>query len=123
MRVRSRAFSGDTRMASFTSFYFAIFRKFQAICGFGGHVNPDSAPWDQLYGGFSLQSTQDPQGIFGQLGPQASHYPPLSSGLFPLNANSEVPAENPLWVMLNTSLAPAPPTPGGVNAHNWPGTP
>src|SRR6266852_3682520 len=73
-------FLEGTRMASFTSFYFAIFRKFQAICGAvqQGHVNADSAPWDQLYGGFSLQSTQDPQGIFGQLGPQASHYPPLS---------------------------------------------
>src|ERR1700681_2874641 len=105
MRVRSRAFSKEARMAGFTSFYFAIFRKFQAICGGvqQGHVNADSAPWDQLYGGFSLQSTQDPQGIFGQLGMQASHYPPLSANLRPLNPNSLVPADNPLWVMLNTS--------------------
>jgi hypothetical protein len=109
-------------MAGFTSFYFAIFRKFQAICGGvqQGHVNPDSAPWDQLYGGFSLQSTQDPQGIFGQLGPQASHYPPLSSGLRPLNPASIVPADNPLWVMLNTSLEPSPPTSVLVNGQTWP---
>ena len=109
-------------MPGATSFYFAIFRKFQAICGLigGGHVNPDSAPWDQLYGGFSLQSTQDPQGIFGQLGQQASHYMPLSPGLKPLNPASNDPMQNPLYVMLLNSLVAAPPTSVVVNGQTWP---
>ena len=57
-------------MASVASFYFAMFRRFQAICGGAqqGHANPDSAPANQLYGGFSVQSTQDAQGIFGNSG-------------------------------------------------------
>ena len=95
-------------MASVASFYFAMFKRFLAICGGAqqGHANPDSATWDQLYGGFSLQSVKDAQGIFGQLGPQATHYPPLTPGLFPLKAGSLVPAENPIWAMLNASLAP-----------------
>ncbi|HTG22415.1 MAG TPA: hypothetical protein VK681_20395 [Reyranella sp.] len=95
-------------MASVASFYFAMFRRFQAICGPGGssHVNPDSTQWTYLYGGFSLQSVQDAQGIFGELGPQASHYAPLSPGLSPLKAGSLIPAENPLWAMLNASLVP-----------------
>ena len=74
MRVRSARFLGGTRaMASVASFYFAMFKRFLAICGGAqqGHANPDSAPANQLYGGFSLQSTQDAQGIFKKLGPQA----------------------------------------------------
>jgi hypothetical protein len=95
-------------MASVASFYFAMFKRFQAICGGAqqGHANPDSAPANQLYGGFSVQSTQDAQGIFKKLGPQAASYPPLSPGLQPLNPNSNDPLQNPLWQMLNASLVP-----------------
>lgn len=109
-------------MASVASFYFAMFKRFQAICGTGsGHVNPDSADASTLYGGFSLYFTQDPQGIFGQLGTQATQYPPLSPGLRPLNPASNDPTKNPLWVMLNTSLGPAPqPTTVLVNGQTWP---
>jgi hypothetical protein len=109
-------------MASVASFYFAMFKRFQAICGTGsGHVNPDSADASTLYGGFSLYSTQDPQGIFGQLGTQATSYPPLSPGLRPLNPASNDPMQNPLWVMLNASLGPAPlPTTVVVNNQTWP---
>ena len=37
-------------MASVASFYFAMFKRFLAICGGAqqGHANPDSATWDQL---------------------------------------------------------------------------
>ena len=94
-------------MASVTSFYFAMFKRFQAICGTGsGHLNPDTADANTLYGGFSLESTQDPQGIFKMLGPQATSYPPLAPGLQPLNPNSNDPLQTPLWQMLNASLAP-----------------
>jgi hypothetical protein len=114
-------------MASAASFYFAMFKRFLAICGGAqqGHANPDSAPANQLYGGFSLQSTQDPQGIFKKLGPQAASYPPLSPGLQPLNPNSNDPLQNPLWQMLNASLAPGA-TFGAsvvVNGQTWPAMP
>ncbi len=65
------------------------------------------------------------QGIFGQLGPQATHYPPLTPGLFPLKAGSLVPAENPIWAMLNASLAPGA-TFGAsvvVDGQTWPAMP
>ena len=112
-------------MADVTSFFFAMFKRFQAICGTGsGHVNPDSAPPGTLYGGFSLYSTQDAQGLFGQLGTQASQYPPLSPGLRPLNPASNDPLQNPLYVMLNASLGPAPqPTTVVVNGQTWPTMP
>jgi hypothetical protein len=109
-------------MASVASFYFAMFKRFQAICGGAqqGHVNLDSAPANQLYGGFSLHSTQDPQGLFGQLGTQATQYPPLSPGLRPLNPASNDPLQNPIYVMLNASLGAAPPTTVVVNGQTWP---
>ena len=114
-------------MASVASFYFAMFKRFQAICGGAqqGHANPDSAPANQLYGGFSVQSTQDAQGIFKKLGPQAASYPPLSPGLQPLNPNSNDPLQNPLWQMLNASLVPGA-TFGAsvvVNGQTWPAMP
>ncbi len=114
-------------MASVASFYFAMFKRFLAICGGAqqGHANPDSAPANQLYGGFSLQSTQDAQGIFKKLGPQATSYPPLSPGLQPLNPNSNDPLQNPLWQMLNASLVPGA-TFGAsvvVNGQTWPAMP
>jgi len=110
-------------MPGAASFYFAMFKKFQAICGIfiaPGHVNDDSASASTLYGGFSLQSTQDPFGIFGHLGPQSTTYQ-LSPAMTPLTAGSLVPADNPLWVMLNASLA-APPVPATVvvNGQTWP---
>jgi hypothetical protein len=111
-------------MASVASFYFAMFKRFQAICGTGsGHVNPDSAPASTLYGGFSLYSTQDPQGIFGQLGTQATTWN-LAQGMRPLNPLSNDPLQNPLWVMLNASLGAAPqPTTVVVNGQTWPTMP
>ena len=113
-------------MASVASFYFAMFKRFQAICGTGsGHVNPDTADANTLYGGFSLESTQDPQGIFKMLGPQATSYPPLAPGLQPLNPNSNDPMQTPLWQMLNASLAPGA-TFGAtvvVNGQTWPAMP
>ena len=77
-------------MPGATSFYFAMFKKFQSICGIfiaPGHVNDDSASAGTLYGGFSLQSTQDPFGIFGHLGPQSTTYQ-LSPAMTPLTAGS-----------------------------------
>jgi hypothetical protein len=111
-------------MTSVASFYFAMFKRFQAICGTGsGHVNPDSAPASTLYGGFSLYSTQDPQGIFGQLGTQATTWN-LTQGMRPLNPLSNDPLQNPLWVMLNASLGAAPqPTTVVVNGQTWPTMP
>jgi hypothetical protein len=109
-------------MPGATSFYFAMFRRFQAICGIGGsgHVNPDSTDAQYLYGGFSLQSTQDAQGIFGQLGPQAATWQ-LTPGMQPLNPASNDPMQNPLFVMLNASAAPAPvPTTVVVLGQTWP---
>jgi hypothetical protein len=110
-------------MAS-TSFFFAMFKRFQAICGTGsGHVNPDSAPAGTLYGGFSLYSTQDQQGLFGKLGPQATTWN-LTPGMQPLNPASNDPMQNPLWVMLNASLGPAPqPATVMVNGQTWPTMP
>src|SRR5882757_4029284 len=125
MRVRSaRSLGGPKPMASVASFYFAMFKRFQAICGTGsGHVNPDSAPASTLYGGFSLYSTQDPQGSFGQLGTQATTWN-LAQGMRPLNPLSNDPTLNPLWVMLNTSLGPAPqPATVVVNGQTWPTMP
>ena len=111
-------------MTSVASFYFAMFKRFQAICGTSsGHVNPDSAPAGTLYGGFSLYSTQDPQGLFGKLGAQASTWN-LTPGMQPLNPLSTDPTQNPLWVMLNASLGPAPqPATVVVGGQIWPTMP
>jgi len=100
------------------SFYYAIFKKFQAVTGGNvtpgfGHVNDDASP--ELDGGFSLLETQDQYGLYGHLGPHASDYTidnnntKLNSTQQPLNALSNDPMQNPLFVMLKASL-----TPGGA---------
>jgi hypothetical protein len=100
------------------SFYYAIFKRLQAATGSmsvydgGDHFADD----DTLYlaGGFSLRSTDNKYGIFAQLSYNATHYPDypaLQQYWWPLAPASLVPAENPLWALLNASLMPGP---GGV---------
>ncbi|HMK02044.1 MAG TPA: hypothetical protein VK552_22215 [Reyranella sp.] len=117
------------------SFYYAIFKKFQAVTGGNvtpgfGHVNDDASP--ELDGGFSLLETQDQYGLYGHLGPHASDYiidnnnTKLNSAQQPLNALSNDPMQNPLFVMLKASLTPGgAPGPGPayfvtVNNQEWP---
>jgi hypothetical protein len=100
------------------SFYYAIFKKFQSVSGGNpvpgfGHVNDDNSA--DLDGGFSLLETQDQYGLYHHLGPHAGDYTidnnntKLNSQMQPLNANSNDPMQNPLFVMLKASL-----TPGGA---------
>ena len=90
------------------SFYYAIFKKLQATgASNGAHINKDNTPATQFYGGFSLFSSDDDYGIFGHLAPQSTTWG-YSPTMYPLTPNNTVPAENPLWVMLNASLG----TPG-----------
>jgi len=117
------------------SFYYAIFKKFQAVAGGTvapgfGHVNDDAS--SDLSGGFSLLHTQDQFGLYGHLGPHASDYTidnnntKLNSAQQPLNAMSNDPLLNPLFVMLKASLTPGgAPGPGPyyfvtVNNQEWP---
>src|SRR5216683_2885555 len=117
------------------SFYYAIFKKFQAVAGGTvapgfGHVNDDAS--SDLSGGFSLLHTQDQFGLYGHLGPHASDYTidnnntKLNSAQQPLNAMSNDPLQNPLFVMLKASLTPGgAPGPGPyyfvtVNNQEWP---
>src|SRR5258708_8603140 len=117
------------------SFYYAIYKKFQAVAGGNsapgfGHVNDDASP--ELSGGFSLLETQDQYGLYGHLSPHASDYiidnnnTKLDSAQQPLNALSNDPMQNPLFVMLKASLTPGgAPGPGPyyfvtVNNQEWP---
>jgi len=117
------------------SFYYAIFKKFQAVAGGTvapgfGHVNDDAS--SDLSGGFSLLHTQDQLGLYGHLGPHASDYTidnnntKLNSAQQPLNAMSNDPLQNPLFVMLKASLTPGgAPGPGPMyfvtmNNQEWP---
>jgi hypothetical protein len=116
------------------SFYYAIFKKFQSVAGGNsapgfGHVNDDNS--SELDGGFSLLETQDQYGLYHHLGPHATDYTvdantSLQPSMQALNPNSTDPMQNPLFVMLKTSL-----TPGGaplngqyfyvvVNGQKWP---
>jgi hypothetical protein len=116
------------------SFYYAIFKKFQSVAGGNsapgfGHVNDDTS--SELDGGFSLLQTQDQYGLYHHLGPHATDYTvdaatTLQPSMQALNPNSNDPMQNPLFVMLKTSL-----TPGGaplngqyfyvvVNGQKWP---
>ncbi len=121
-------------MATDPSFFYAIFKKFQASCGsdltFGwGHLSADDDP--ELAGGFSLADPQDQYGINQHLSPHASDYhvdanTTLDSTMQPLNPMSSDPMQNPLYVMLQTSLTPGGvPGPGPyyfvtVNNQKWP---
>jgi hypothetical protein len=111
-----------------TSFYHAIFKKLQAASGSqslyltGDHFADDES--FDLAGGFSLRSTDNKYGIFGQLSHNANtypQYPGLTPGWFPLTPGELDPAKNPLWALLNASLG-APPLPNTVpvNGQDWP---
>jgi hypothetical protein len=116
------------------SFYYAIFKKFEAACGsdlaYGyGHLSADADP--ELAGGFSLQDPPDQYGLFKHLAPHASDYTAdgvgkLDPSMQPLNPASNDPMQNPLYVMLKTSLTPGGLPPGqpyyfvSVNGQNWP---
>jgi hypothetical protein len=116
------------------SFYYAIFKKFQAVAGGNsapgfGHVNDDNS--SELDGGFSLLHTQDQFGLYQHLGPHAPDYnvdatTKLDPSMMPLNPMSNGPMQNPLFVMLKASLTPGgAPGSGGyffvtVNNQKWP---
>lgn len=117
------------------SFYYAIFKKFQAVAGGNafpgfGHVNDDAS--SELDGGFSLLHTQDQYGLYGHLGPHAPDYTiapnntKLDPSMVPLPPNNNDPMQNPLFVMLKASLqAGGAPGSGGyffvtVNNQKWP---
>ena len=60
------------------SFYYAIFKKFQAAAGGNvypgsGHVNDDDQS-GELSGGFSLRQTQDMFGLYQHLSPHAPDF-------------------------------------------------
>jgi len=111
-----------------TSFYYAIFKKLQAATGniyafSQEHFNPDEND-NELAGGFSLNAADSPYGVFGALSAAAPTYAPmynLQQGWQPLNPNSNVPAENPLYVLLEASTKPPPlPWTVPVNGQDWP---
>lgn len=113
-------------MASDPSFYYAIFKKLQAATawqyeGEAGHTN-QLEPFE-VSGGFSLRSTDHPNGIFGSLSSYAPTFPEFSlqQGWMPLVPGNFVPAENPLWRLLAESLKPPPlPATVTVNGQAWP---
>src|SRR5262245_29413090 len=112
-------------MASITSFYYAIFKKLQAVAGgsYSEHLEPTTPA--ELSGGFSLKSTTDPNGIKGVLSPAAVNYhvqyPSLTPGWSPLVPGETDPFKNPLYVMLFTALTdPTGPDTVTVNGQEWP---
>jgi hypothetical protein len=118
-------------MPGITSFYHAIFKRFQAAyhaggsTSFDGHLSKDDTSGG-LYGGFSLKWPGDPYGLFGSLSAAAPNVPQtgftLSAGLKPLVSGSTVPADNPLYAMLAASLGPAGTVPDFVTVagQKWP---
>jgi hypothetical protein len=108
------------------SFFYAIYRRLQASAGgmsiFGQeHFDVDNS--DDLGGGFSLKETTGPYGLFGSLSPAAPNFGiGLQPGWKPLNPNSNVPLENPLYAMLAKSLDPDGTVPDSVTVagHVWP---
>ena len=98
------------------SFYYAIFKKFQAVAGGNpapgfGHVNSDNSA--DLDGGFSLLQTQDHTGSSAISAPHAGDYTidnnndQAQPAMMPLNPNSNDPMQNPLFAMLKASLSRA----------------
>ena len=110
-------------MPSVISFYYAIFKKFQAAAGniyaFGQeHFAPESS--NDVAGGFSLRAADDTDGVMGALSSQATMYG-VTPGWRPINPNSNDPMLSPLYVMLKTSLGPTPlPPTVTVNGQVWP---
>ena len=108
-----------------TSFYYAIFKKFQVAAatldGWYGHLDDDDS--EDLAGGFSLRHPNHPNGIFGALAPIASTFGlPIQGGLQPLDPASLVPDENPLYAMLKRGLGakPIPQLIDPINGQQWP---
>ena len=107
------------------SFYYAIFKKFQLATrslpyGYG-HLSPDTD--EDLAGGFSLRHPNHKYGIFGALAPNAGMFGApyvIQPGWMPLNPNSLVPTENPLYAMLAASLLATPPVSVTVAGQQWP---
>jgi hypothetical protein len=103
-----------------TSFYYAIFKKLQAVArSLNVHVNPDSDPSGN-YGGFSLESPENIHGIFHGLGAQATEAgrmpgdKPLAGGTNPMNV--------PLYRILAAALPPTStslPDTVDVNGQVW----
>src|ERR1700729_363045 len=96
-------------MPGTASFYHAIFKRLQTVyhwesaASFDGHLSKDdNAPG--LYGGFSLKYPSDTYGMFGSLSAAAGA--PVSAGLKPLVLGNNVPAQNPLYVMLAAAAGP-----------------
>jgi hypothetical protein len=114
-------------MPGHTSFYYAIFKKLQAVGrAQNAHVNADNDPAGN-YGGFSLVNSNHVHGIFGTLGPNAE-MEGLTPGVSkPLADNNNLAPQNPLWVILNATIG----TDGSLPDHvpvppgnqSWPAMP
>lgn len=108
------------------SFFYAIYRRLQASAGgmsIMGQEHFDVDNSDDLGGGFSLKETTGPYGMFGSLSPAAPNFGiGLQPGWKPLNPNSNVPLENPLYAMLSKSLDPDGTVPDSVTVAGqvWP---
>jgi hypothetical protein len=108
------------------NFFYAIYRRLQASAGGmsiqdAEHFNVDNS--DDLGGGFSLRETSGPHGLFGSLSAAAPNFGiGLQQGWMPLNPNSNVPIENPLYAMLAKSLDPDGTVPDSVTVAGqvWP---
>ncbi len=108
-------------MATDPSFYYAIYKRLQATAAsHGAHINGDNDPQDQFYGGFSLKYADATYGIFTHLAPQSSFWG-YNPTMKPLKDNDTVPANNPMWAILNASLGPEPlPDKITVGGQQWP---
>jgi hypothetical protein len=111
-------------MASITSFYYAIFKRLQYVAGGDNseHINPPDPT--QLSGGFSLRSTQDPNGIFGTLSAARLNYtfeyPDLADqNLMPLSGNGD-PQQTPLYRLLAAFPGADLSATVNVGGVNWP---
>src|SRR5882724_7115977 len=88
------AFWGNRTMPpAITSFYHAIYKRLWAV-GQASNAHKDDPT---SFGGFSLRSPGEPNGIFGQI--TTGQF----AGQFPL-ANSNIALANPLYVLLLRSL-------------------
>lgn len=108
-------------MSGDPSFYYSIFKRLQATAASNNiHLNDDTDA-DNFAGGFSLKYSESTFGIFTHLGPQALGWKYCSPGMKPLNDNSLVPAENPMWAILDASLE-SEPLPHSIEVGNeeWP---
>src|SRR5438067_1742026 len=93
-----------------TSFYHAIYKRLWAVGqASNAHINDQTS-----FGGFSLRSPGEPNGIFGTIG--AGQF----AGQKPLKANDNAALKNPLYVLLLRSLDAVPQTSTVVNGETWP---